>query len=144
MNRVVLNDLWEKSWKDSYPYDLLEIYGEIKSNMGYAYAYENRKNETLALIECCAKHGDSILDVAAAQGNFSLLLAEMGYKVTWNDIRTELVDYVKMKYEKDVLNLKAAMCLNVIFIIFLMLFLLRKLLNIWHIRMSFLSIYQNC
>lgn len=42
----------------------------------------------------------TVLDVAAAQGNFSLKLAEEGYKVTWNDLRDELIDYVKQKYER--------------------------------------------
>ena len=41
-----------------------------------------------------------ILDLAAAQGNYSLLLAEMGYDVTWNDLRSDLIDYVKLKYVK--------------------------------------------
>jgi 2-polyprenyl-6-hydroxyphenyl methylase/3-demethylubiquinone-9 3-methyltransferase len=40
------------------------------------------------------------LDVAAAQGNFTLSLAEKGYDVIWNDYRSELVDYVKLKYSK--------------------------------------------
>jgi len=44
--------------------------------------------------------GGRILDIAGAQGNFSLTLAEMGYRVTWNDLREELADYVKLKHEK--------------------------------------------
>jgi 2-polyprenyl-6-hydroxyphenyl methylase/3-demethylubiquinone-9 3-methyltransferase len=45
------------------------------------------------------KPGDRVLDMAAAQGNFSLALAEMGFAVTWNDIREDLVEYVRLKYE---------------------------------------------
>jgi 2-polyprenyl-6-hydroxyphenyl methylase/3-demethylubiquinone-9 3-methyltransferase len=41
-----------------------------------------------------------VLDVAAAQGNFSLTLAELGYRLTWNDLREELADYVRLKYER--------------------------------------------
>ena len=41
----------------------------------------------------------TVLDLAAAQGNFSLILSELGYAVTWNDLRADLVDYVKLKYE---------------------------------------------
>ena len=37
--------------------------------------------------------------MGAAQGNFSLALAEMGYAVTWNDLRAELADYVRLKHE---------------------------------------------
>jgi 2-polyprenyl-6-hydroxyphenyl methylase/3-demethylubiquinone-9 3-methyltransferase len=38
--------------------------------------------------------------VAAAQGNFSLELAERGYEVTWNDLRDELAGYVQLKHER--------------------------------------------
>jgi 2-polyprenyl-6-hydroxyphenyl methylase/3-demethylubiquinone-9 3-methyltransferase len=43
--------------------------------------------------------GASVLDIAAGQGNFSLLMAELGYSVTWNDLRADLVDYVRLKHE---------------------------------------------
>ncbi len=97
---------WKEDWKKSYPYDQLEIYGEIGANIGYAYAYEQRKSQTLALIKKVANQGDKILDVAAAQGNFSLLFAEMGYDVTWNDIRTDLAEYTEMKREKGMITYK--------------------------------------
>jgi 2-polyprenyl-6-hydroxyphenyl methylase/3-demethylubiquinone-9 3-methyltransferase len=48
--------------------------------------------------------GARILDVAAAQGNFSLALAEMGYDVTWNDLREDLIKYVWQKYERGKLE----------------------------------------
>jgi 2-polyprenyl-6-hydroxyphenyl methylase/3-demethylubiquinone-9 3-methyltransferase len=44
--------------------------------------------------------GARILDIAAAQGNFSITLAEMGYEVTWNDLRADLADYVRLKRER--------------------------------------------
>lgn len=103
MKKIVLQDNWPDSWKYSYGYDLLEIYGEM-SNRGYAYAYANRRQQTLELIQKVAKPGSKVLDVAAAQGNFSLALAELGYEVTWNDLREELVDYVKLKKEKGIIN----------------------------------------
>ena len=43
--------------------------------------------------------GATILDIAGAQGNFSLTLAEKGYRVTWNDLRGDLIEYVQQKYE---------------------------------------------
>ncbi len=94
---------WPQSWKESYPYDLAEIYNQPE-HLGYAYAYDNRRKHTLELVKSIASPGSKILDVAAAQGNFSLALAELGYDVTWNDLRGELVDYVKMKYERGNLN----------------------------------------
>ncbi|GAB2565148.1 class I SAM-dependent methyltransferase [Spirosoma areae] len=115
MKRVILQEDWKESWKYSYPYDLLEVYGESKKNFGYRYAYENRRDHALALIQRVAKKGDKILDVAAAQGNFSLKLAEMGYEVTWNDIRAELADYVRMKHEFGAIDYKVGNVFDVKF-----------------------------
>jgi 2-polyprenyl-6-hydroxyphenyl methylase/3-demethylubiquinone-9 3-methyltransferase len=90
---------WPQSWKDSYAYDREEIYGDV-SNRGYALAYENRWRLTLRLVTDVLEPGARILDLAAAQGNFSLALAEMDYDVTWNDLREELAEYVRLKYER--------------------------------------------
>jgi 2-polyprenyl-6-hydroxyphenyl methylase/3-demethylubiquinone-9 3-methyltransferase len=99
MKRVQPQPDWPQSWNDSYFYDRSEIYGEI-SHHGYAYAYENRRRETLRLLTEVLSPGSSVLDIAAAQGNFSLALAELGFDVTWNDLRGELADYVRSKHER--------------------------------------------
>lgn len=98
MKRIDLNDNWPASWKASFRYDLEEVYGEVR-NHGYAYAYERRRRATFRLITEVLPPGSRILDIAAAQGNFSIALAEVGYEVTWNDMRDELADYVRMKQE---------------------------------------------
>ncbi len=98
MKRQYIQDTWPETWKYSYPYDLQEIWGET-THRGYAYAYANRRKITLDLLYEVVPKGAAVLDVAAAQGNFSLSLAEAGYQVTWNDLREELVDYVKLKHE---------------------------------------------
>ena len=69
------------------------------------YAYENRKNKTLRFISGALQPGAQILDIAAAQGNFSIALAEMGYNVTWNDLRADLADYVRLKQDKGAIEL---------------------------------------
>jgi 2-polyprenyl-6-hydroxyphenyl methylase/3-demethylubiquinone-9 3-methyltransferase len=97
---------WPQSWKESYLYDQSEIYGEI-SDHGYAYAYANRRRETLRLITEVLPPGARVLDVAAAQGNFSLALAELGFDVTWNDLRAELADYVRLKHERGKIEFAA-------------------------------------
>lgn len=108
MKRVFLNDNWKDSWKYSYPYDLLEIYNGAKTakEIGYSYAYQNRSEQTIEFIKQYTKKGDKILDIAAAQGNFSLKLADLGYDVTWNDIRADLVDYVEMKRDTGKITYK--------------------------------------
>jgi 2-polyprenyl-3-methyl-5-hydroxy-6-metoxy-1,4-benzoquinol methylase len=97
VNRVKIEENWPDSWKSAYPYDLEEVYGEI-SNRGYAYAYQNRRKQALRLLTDVLLPGARILDIAAAQGNFSLELAEIGYQVTWNDLRADLADYVRLKH----------------------------------------------
>lgn len=103
MKRIQPDETWPKSWKESYPYDLDEVYGEI-SNWGYTYAYQNRRRRTLRLLTEVLEPGARILDIAAAQGNFSLALAELGFDVTWNDLRADLVDYVRLKHERGQLR----------------------------------------
>jgi 2-polyprenyl-3-methyl-5-hydroxy-6-metoxy-1,4-benzoquinol methylase len=97
---------WPQSWKDSYLYDQSEIYGKI-SDHGYAYAYDNRRRATLRLLTGVLSPGAHVLDVAAAQGNFSLALAELGFDVTWNDLRAELADYVRLKHERGKIEFAA-------------------------------------
>lgn len=99
MKRVEPRHDWPQSWKDSYAYDREEIYGEIAVH-GYACAYQNRRRETLRLLQEVLAPGARVLDIAAAQGNFSLALAELGYDVTWNDLRAELAGYVRLKHER--------------------------------------------
>ena len=106
MRKPLFQDNWLDSWKYSHPYDLQEIYGSLETP-SYAYAYSNRRKHILELIQQVAKSGAKILDVAAAQGNFTLTLAEMGYEVTWNDLREELIDYVKLKWEHGIVHYKA-------------------------------------
>lgn len=103
MKKVVFDNSWPESWKDCYGHDLLEIYKD-PSRRGYTYQYENRFRHTLDLVKKVSQPGAKILDLAAAQGNFSLTLSELGYDVTWNDLREELVDYVKLKYESGTIK----------------------------------------
>jgi 2-polyprenyl-3-methyl-5-hydroxy-6-metoxy-1,4-benzoquinol methylase len=100
VKRVAPTEGWPESWRRSYEHDRLEIYDEL-DHKGYAYAYANRREHTLRLLEGAAlPPGARILDVAAAQGNFTLALAERGYEVTWNDLREDLIDYVQAKHER--------------------------------------------
>ena len=103
MKHIIPSDDWPESWKTSYHYDRLELYGDT-SDPGYTCAYNNRRQQTLEMIRSVAKPDARILDVAAAQGNFTLALAELGYEVTWNDLREDLVEYVTRKYESGIVH----------------------------------------
>ena len=103
MKRVRIQDDWPDSWKYSYLHDLEEVYGQI-THRGYAYAYDNRRRQTIRLLTEVLTPRARILDIAAAQGNFSLALAEMGYDVTWNDLREDLAGYVQLKYERGTVH----------------------------------------
>jgi|SRR5271165_878045 len=98
MRRVYIQETWPASWKYSYRFDLNEVFGEV-SHYGRANAYQNRRKMTLALLTAVLPRGGRILDVGAAQGNFSLALAELGYNVIWNDLRADLAEYVQLKHE---------------------------------------------
>jgi 2-polyprenyl-6-hydroxyphenyl methylase/3-demethylubiquinone-9 3-methyltransferase len=96
MRNLTFDERWPESWRYSYKYDLLEIYGD-ESNLGYVNAYNIRKEATIQLLREALPLGTDVLDIAAAQGNFTLTLAELGYCVTWNDLRADLADYVQLK-----------------------------------------------
>ncbi len=114
MKTIPLNPAWPQSWRESHVYDCLEVFENQKiDNLGYHYAYKSRQRRTLDLIKKHVAPGSKILDVAAAQGNFSLLLAEAGYDVTWNDLRSELIDYVKLKHERGKIEYLAGNCFEV-------------------------------
>jgi 2-polyprenyl-6-hydroxyphenyl methylase/3-demethylubiquinone-9 3-methyltransferase len=103
MKRVTQSADWPESWQLSYRYDQIELHGAARKS-GYAYAYRARMGHLLDCIRRFVPLGSRILDVAAAQGNFTLELAERGYDVTWNDIRAELADYVEAKRERGIVR----------------------------------------
>jgi 2-polyprenyl-3-methyl-5-hydroxy-6-metoxy-1,4-benzoquinol methylase len=90
---------WPTSWQAAYQFDLLEFFGESRRAPGYVRAYHNRFQKLMDMVAKRLPKGSAIIDVAAAQGNFSLGLAERGYRVTWNDLRGDLAGYVKLKHE---------------------------------------------
>jgi 2-polyprenyl-3-methyl-5-hydroxy-6-metoxy-1,4-benzoquinol methylase len=91
---------WPESWRLSYRYDQMELWGH-RPRSGYGYAYKARRDAALRLALTHKPPPARVLDLAAAQGNFSIALAERGYHVAWNDLREELIDYVKMKKRTD-------------------------------------------
>ncbi len=103
MRKVNFQKIWPESWKVSYAYDLIEIY-EADKRCGHFLSYSNRMRKVIGLIQKTVPINVKILDIAAAQGNYSLSLAELGYDVTWNDIRSELIEYVKLKYERGTIR----------------------------------------
>lgn len=103
MKKILYSEFWQDSWKMSFLYDLQEIYYEV-SCWGYSYAYWNRLRHTIKAVRSITPKQSSILDIAAAQGNFTLALAELGFEVTWNDLRKELAEYVALKREKGIIH----------------------------------------
>lgn len=89
---------WPESWKLSFHYDRVELYGEDRRS-AYAFSSRQRRQRILELVRQAAPPGARVLDVAAGQGNSTLALAELGYHVTWNDLRADLIPYVRAKHE---------------------------------------------
>lgn len=90
---------WPESWRHVYAFDRVEIYGD-RSNPGHTRAYRTRARHLLEMAATVLHPGDRVLDIAAAQGNYTLWLAEQGYDVTWNDLRGDLEGYVRLKHER--------------------------------------------
>jgi len=90
---------WPESWRHVYGFDRVEVFGDM-SNPGHRRAYRARAKQLLEMAASVLKPGDRVLDLAAAQGNYTLWLAERGYDVTWNDLRADLEGYVRLKYER--------------------------------------------
>jgi 2-polyprenyl-3-methyl-5-hydroxy-6-metoxy-1,4-benzoquinol methylase len=99
MRRPAYDQSWPESWKLSHQYDELEI-GNSRQNPGYTYQYEIRRGWALRAIEELVPRGTYVLDVAGASGNFTLPLAENGYRVVWNDLRDDLAEMVRLKHER--------------------------------------------
>ena len=92
---------WPEAWRQSHHFDRVEVWKSPEemspANVGYACAYANRRHHTLeALLASCPPPA-RVIDLAAAQGNFTLALAGLGYHATWNDLRPDLADYVRLK-----------------------------------------------
>ncbi len=90
---------WPESWRHVYGFDRVEVYGD-RSNPGHTRAYNNRAHQVLEMAASVLRPGDRVLDIAAAQGNYTLWLAERGYDVTWNDLRSDLEGYVRLKWDR--------------------------------------------
>ncbi len=114
MKRPELDTSWAASVCESYHYDELEVWGS-RSDCAYTLAYRTRFELAIDLLREAVPPGALVLDVAAAQGNLSLTLAELGYRVVWNDLREELVDYVKMKRERGIISFRPGNILDLSF-----------------------------
>ena len=97
MVKPVYHEAWPDDWKVLYKYDLWEVFGD-NSNKVHTCMFKLRHRKTLDLVRRHCDHGARVLDVGAAQGNFTLPMAEAGYVVTWNDILASRVGYVKLQY----------------------------------------------
>ncbi|MCS0496880.1 methyltransferase domain-containing protein [Ancylobacter sp. MQZ15Z-1] len=109
---------WSVDVKSCYLYDVKEYFGGDAPGSrtpfpDYYFRFRNRFTQIVDEIEKYLPIGSSIIDIAAAQGNFSLFLAERGYKVTWNDLRSDLEGYVRSKYEYGDISYAAGNLLDI-------------------------------
>jgi 2-polyprenyl-6-hydroxyphenyl methylase/3-demethylubiquinone-9 3-methyltransferase len=98
MRRPALDASWPQSWRHAFETDGLEFWGS-DVNLAYTYYYQRRFRAVIDAVKRYVPRRGTILDIAAAHGNFSLTLAEAGYAVTWNDRREGVEGYVRLKYE---------------------------------------------
>ena len=99
MKRPIFDVSWPKSWQHAFETDGLELWGS-NINLAYTYYYQRRFHAVIDAVKRYVPPRGTILDIAAAHGNFSLTLAEAGYDVTWNDRREGVEGYVRLKHER--------------------------------------------
>lgn len=102
---IPFDEAWPESWRVSHKHDAIEIWGS-GANPGYTRSYHARMRRVFDALRRYTPAGGKVLDLAAAQGNYSLSASAMGYDVTWNDLRGELADYVRLKSPEQAARLE--------------------------------------
>jgi len=109
------NDLESTDMNYLYGYDTKEFF----SKRGWTrYLYANRFYPVVSFINKVLPNESIIVDIGCAQGNFSLTLAGMNYKVFGVDIRPTFLKYAKLKIdqkERENVNFIAADAFNLPF-----------------------------
>jgi 2-polyprenyl-3-methyl-5-hydroxy-6-metoxy-1,4-benzoquinol methylase len=80
----------------SYEYDCLELW-DTGRDPAYSEAYEERFRFAIESLSAFCPPPARVLDIAAAQGNFTIEVALRGYDAVWNDLRGDLQGYVEQK-----------------------------------------------
>ncbi len=97
--------LSEPAFQFLYEHDLLEV-ASPDPRAGSRRMYLSRFRAALDAVERSARAlgrapGElAILDVGCAQGNFSLTLAERGFRVVAVDLQLDFLRYARLKYER--------------------------------------------
>jgi len=111
---------WPSDWKTLYNYDAMQFFrGDSlvtflestsfprRTDQEAFQAWRHYQRRFHRTIDLVAKYCDppaSVLDIGAAEGNFALTLARMGYKVTWNDILGSRAGYVRLKMTDELMG----------------------------------------
>jgi 2-polyprenyl-6-hydroxyphenyl methylase/3-demethylubiquinone-9 3-methyltransferase len=91
-----LDPAWPPLWLEMYEYDRRQVWGDFPRSVERA-GWEARSTPIIDAVRRLLPAGARVLDAASSQGNFALALADLGYEVTWNDLREELIGYVRLK-----------------------------------------------
>lgn len=92
------NDLTNNDMLMLYKHDTQEQFSSEINKTSYSL-YQDYLDFFLRFIKQNFNFSSNILDVGCAQSNFSLSLAERGYKVTALDINQNFIDYSRLKYQ---------------------------------------------
>jgi len=89
-----LVELKDSDQKYLYRHDIKEFFGRKSWEK---YVYMNRFHTVIDFVRRNVVKHSAIIDVGCAQGNFSLSLAEIGYKTHGVDLRSNFIAYAKLK-----------------------------------------------
>jgi len=97
LKRLKYNSEWSEEFKRLWRNDYIQMWNPQLMPLEYIF-YQYRLRLILRWVELIQAR--KILDIGAAQGNFSLLLAEKGCEVKMNDINQNYLEYAMLKYER--------------------------------------------
>lgn len=79
-----------------YLIDQAQVWGELPRSVAFS-GWCARTQPVIESVQRRLSLSANLIEVASSQGNLALTLADIGYQVTWNDLREELMGYVKLK-----------------------------------------------
>jgi 2-polyprenyl-3-methyl-5-hydroxy-6-metoxy-1,4-benzoquinol methylase len=100
MHRPTFDPQWPDNWQQKYAFDRAQVWGDFPRSVAFC-GWEARAKPIVEAVVRRLPSGSRLMDVASSQGNLAIELADLGYRVTWNDQDEELVGYVKLKDPED-------------------------------------------
>jgi 2-polyprenyl-3-methyl-5-hydroxy-6-metoxy-1,4-benzoquinol methylase len=104
MRLPLKNELKNNDHLYLFNHDLKEMHSKDKSSIERILYKEHRELVLKIIEDGIERKNTKVLDVACAQGNYSIALAEMGYTVFATDINMNFLTYANIKDDKNLVE----------------------------------------